>query len=235
MRLHTNDTLVWSFAAGALLVGMAGVLFGLGWAFESTACLLAGAGTGVVGAGVLIGSAIVHGAATPPVAYAEDEPSREIDRSIWIFAPASVRALVAELELNSVEQAILRERAGSFRMADFEGWWKPALTGGVVMVFVVALLGPEWGAFAGPLGVVAVFLVVHFGPGERGRATLYERQVWRAINELGYAEICWRCGYRLDTIGGESLHCPECGQLRQASKDCRDRERGEGGGGASSS
>ena len=39
----------------------------------------------------------------------------------------------------------------------------------------------------------------------------YRRYAWRAVRELGFANVCGRCGYSLAGLPPERLTCPECG------------------------
>jgi hypothetical protein len=42
----------------------------------------------------------------------------------------------------------------------------------------------------------------------------YRRFAWRAVRELGFADVCARCGYRLAGLPPDRTACPECGKYR---------------------
>ena len=42
----------------------------------------------------------------------------------------------------------------------------------------------------------------------------YRRYAWRAIRELGFADVCGHCGYSFAGLPPERTGCPECGARR---------------------
>jgi len=45
------------------------------------------------------------------------------------------------------------------------------------------------------------------------------RHVRQAMLDLGYDEVCWRCGYRLENLPREIVQCPECGAVRERPRE----------------
>jgi hypothetical protein len=44
---------------------------------------------------------------------------------------------------------------------------------------------------------------------------MYSRFSFRAVRELGFADICARCGYDFTGLDGAQIVCPECGTMRE--------------------
>lgn len=174
----------------------------LGDALQTESWFYAGYGMSLAGGWITSGSILLHafdvrlralGSARPP------HEARELDEFVWVFAPASPRRMTSELRLTPGEQAMVWEHAQFTRH----------LALGLV-IFVIATLMPMVLA-----PVVAAAVGVALWDRYDGRLTSrYERRLFRAIVDLGFAEVCLKCGYRLDTIGEGSPHCPECAAVR---------------------
>jgi hypothetical protein len=49
----------------------------------------------------------------------------------------------------------------------------------------------------------------------------YARYAYRAVRELGFADICPRCGYDWTGLATDIARCPECGRLREPFSSAR--------------
>lgn len=120
---------------------------------------------------------------------------------------------VEELMLSDAQWARCRRRIGELSRAD--RW--PAI---LVMIPGLAAMGlvPLWVRLATRASLpwrfafeltfaVCALTYVYWLVRRR-----YRRHGWRALRELGYADVCARCGYDLSRHSDADGRCPECGE-----------------------
>lgn len=96
-------------------------------------------------------------------------------------------------------------------------WWVTgALTPGMVAVMAIAFwshIASRW-PLAWRIGAELLFVAVVLAILALVFRRMYVRYAWTAIRELGFADICAKCGYNFTGLPAEHKACPECNARR---------------------